>query len=187
MRVIAGRFRRRRLKGTPPPGIRPTSDKLRETLFNVLGPRVEGASFLDAYAGTGGVGIEAISRGARLVYFVDQSPKAGAVIRENLKSLGVSEGFRVMEMKVSTALDVCVREHTVFDIAFLDPPYEREDLYTNDLEFFGSRPLLKDGILVIEHSKRLKLPEAAGSLERFRVILQGDSGLSFYGERGEGA
>src|SRR5438093_3461582 len=182
MRVIAGQFRSRRLKGTPPAEIRPTSDKLRETLFNILGPRVEGAMFLDAYAGTGAVGIEAISRGARFVCFVDQSRKACGMIRENLDSLGVVQGFRIMEMELAKAVELCEREGVVFDIAFLDPPYEREDLYTEDLEWFGARPVLKGGILVIEHSKRLALPARAGSLEKFRSLVQGDSGLAFYGD-----
>src|SRR5262245_14496381 len=134
MRIIAGQFRSRRLKGTPPPGIRPTSDKLRETLFNILGPRVDDSTFLDGYAGTGGVGIEAISRGARSVYFVDQSRKATGIIRENLKSLGVENGFRVMELSLEKSVEGFEREGIVFDIVFLDPPYDREDLYTEGLE-----------------------------------------------------
>ena len=179
MRIIAGQFRSRRLRGTPPSGIRPTSDKLRETLFNVLGPAVSGAVFLDGFAGMGGVGIEAISRGARLACFVDESRQACAVIRENLDSLGVEQGFRIMEMKLRKALSLCEQDGVVFDIAFLDPPYDREDLYTEALELFGSRPLVKD-VLVIEHSRRIALPETAGALHRVRLLTQGDSSLGFY-------
>jgi 16S rRNA (guanine(966)-N(2))-methyltransferase RsmD len=180
MRIIAGQFRSRRLKGTPPAGIRPTSDKLRETLFNVLGARIEGAAFLDGYAGTGAIGIEAISRGARFVYFVDQSRKSIAMIRENLSSLGVDDGFRILNTELPKAIELCEREGAVFDIAFLDPPYDREDLYNEGLELFGSRPVMQDGILVIEHSKRLAMPESTGALEKFRSIIHGDSGLAFY-------
>ena len=181
MRVISGLFRSRQLKGTPPAGIRPTSDKLRETLFNVLGPAVEGSTFLDGFAGMGGVGIEAVSRGARLVYFVDRSRKGCAIVRENLASLGVTEGVRVMEAELRRALDLFEREGAVFDIVFLDPPYERDTLYAESLLAFGSRPLLREGgVLVMEHSKRVELAETSGSLNRYRVLEQGDSTLSFY-------
>src|SRR5688572_10056953 len=105
MRIISGQFKSRRLKGTPPPGIRPTSDKLRETIFNILGGTVEGATFLDGCAGMGGMGIEAISRGAAEVYFVDQSRKACRIIRENLDSLEIKDGFKILEMDLTKALD----------------------------------------------------------------------------------
>src|SRR3982751_2971116 len=105
MRVIAGMFRSRQLKGKPPAGIRPTSDRLRETLFNILGPSVEGSVFLDACAGMGGVGIEAVSRGAQSVCFVDQARKSCAIIRENLQSLDVKEGVRVLETALPKAFD----------------------------------------------------------------------------------
>jgi 16S rRNA (guanine966-N2)-methyltransferase len=181
MRVIAGIFRSRQLKGKPPAGIRPTSDKLRETLFNVLGPRVHGAVVLDGFAGMGGVGIEAISRGASFVYFVDQSRKACAIIRENLSSLEISEGYRVVEADLGKTLDVFERDGTSFDMVFLDPPYEREELYLESLSTFGARPLLNEGaVLVMEHSKRIDLPESEGLLMRYRVLTQGDSTLSFY-------
>jgi 16S rRNA (guanine966-N2)-methyltransferase len=181
MRVIAGLFRSRHLKAKPPPGTRPTSDKLRGTLFNILGPSVEGAVFLDACAGMGAIGIEAISRGAKFVCFVDQSRKACASIRENLKSLDVTEGYRVLEVALGKALDLCTRDGTVFDIVFVDPPYEKEGVYTETLQVFGEGALLEaGGLLVMEHSKRVELPETAGKLRRYRVVPQGDSTLSFY-------
>jgi len=181
MRVIGGIFRSRQLKAKPPEGIRPTSDKLRETLFNVLGPRVQGASFLDGFAGMGGVGIEAISRGALLVCFIDQSRKATAIIRQNLEGLEVSEGFRLIEAELVKTLDLFEREGTTFDIVFLDPPYERKELYAESLSTFASRRLLNEGgVLVMEHSKRVELPETEGVLMRYRVLTQGDSTLSFY-------
>jgi len=181
MRIIAGQYRSRQLKGTPPAGLRPTSDKLRETLFNILGPAVDGSIFLDACAGMGGVGIEAISRGAESVCFVDTSRKATAIIRENLATLRIDNGFRILEMELRKALQVFEREGNAFDIAFLDPPYDREDLYTMALESFSTGPLLKDeGRLVMEHSKRQDPPEIAGFLRRYRLLTQGDSCLSFY-------
>ena len=181
MRIISGKFKSRQLKGTPPAGLRPTSDKLRETLFNILGPAVGGSHFLDACAGMGAVGIEAISRGAQSVFFVDTSRKATAMIRENLAALKIDGGFRILEMELHKALQVLEREGAAFDVAFLDPPYDREDLYTMALESLGSRPFLKEeGILVMEHSKRLELPEGVGFLRRYRLLTQGDSCLSFY-------
>jgi len=184
MRIIAGSFKSRQLKGTPPPGIRPTSDKLRETVFNVLGDRVRGARFLDAFAGTGAVGIEAISRGADEVTFVDSSRKAAAIIRQYLALLDVRAGFHLLEMEFSRACRTFEREGLTFDIAFLDPPYDREDLYTSALEILGSVPLLGEGgILVIEHSKREELAESSGHLEKYRTLTQGDSSLSFFRKR----
>jgi 16S rRNA (guanine(966)-N(2))-methyltransferase RsmD len=181
MRVIAGIFRSRQLKGKPPEGTRPTSDKLRETLFNVLGPAVQDAVFLDGFAGIGGIGIEALSRGARAVYFVDRSRKAWEIIRENLQSLQVTAGVRVLEASMAKSLDLFERDGVVFDIVFLDPPYEREALYTECLSEFSKRPLLaENGLLIMEHSKRVELPEVAGKLRRYRQLTQGDSTLSFY-------
>src|SRR2546427_8271975 len=139
MRIISGKFKSRHLKGTPPAGIRPTSDKLRETLFNILGARVDGATFLDGCAGVGAIGLEAISRGAALVYFVDQSRKACQMIRQNLASLEIKEGFKVMEMDLVRALGIL---DTQFDIAFVDPPYDYEGTYADVLQWFGASPRL---------------------------------------------
>jgi 16S rRNA (guanine966-N2)-methyltransferase len=178
MRIISGKFKSRRLTGTPPAGIRPTSDKLRETVFNILGASVQEATFLDGCAGMGGIGIEAISRGASQVYFVDQSRKACHLIRQNLKSLGIEEGFKILEMDLTKALGMV---NVQFDIAYIDPPYEREDLYQASLERFGNSSLLThEGILIIEHSKRKDLPESAGTLQKIRTLVQGDAALAFY-------
>ena len=181
MRVISGRFKSRRLKAAPPEGIRPTSDKLKETLFNVLGIRVQGSTFLDGCSGTGGIGIEALSRGAQQVYFVDQSSKACRIVKENLHLLEIAEGNTILTMDIVKALDRFARESVQFDIAFIDPPYDREDLYEKSLERFGTTPLLTaDGILILEHSKRRTMPVAAGSLQKFRTLVQGDAALAFY-------
>ena len=171
MRIISGKFKSRRLKGTPPPGLRPTSDKLRETVFNILGPRVDGAAFLDGCAGMGAIGIEAISRGAAFVYFVEQSRKACQMIRENLNSLDVQEGFSLLQMDLKKALDTV---ESPVSIAFIDPPYDREDLYDASLTHF------RGDLLILEHSKRRVLPESAGGLQKIRSLVQGDAALAFY-------
>lgn len=181
MRIISGRFRSRRLKATPPAGIRPTSDKLRETLFNILGENVMDSTFLDGCAGMGGVGIEALSRGAASVYFVDQSRKACRIIRENLQSLQVDEGYKILEMDLKKALDALRQGGLAFDIVFIDPPYEHENLYGDALQQFSAGPLLAaNGVLIIEHSKRVELPRSAGALRKVRSLVQGDSALAFY-------
>src|SRR5215831_14666629 len=137
MRIIAGQFRSRHLKATPPPGTRPTSDKLRETLFNILGESVRGCTFLDGCAGVGAIGIEAISRGAEMVVFIDQARKATRMIRENLSALQIATGFKIFEMDLAKGLDLCLREPIAIDIAFIDPPYEREHIYKDALQRFA--------------------------------------------------
>jgi 16S rRNA (guanine966-N2)-methyltransferase len=180
MRVIAGVYRSRLL--TAPRGLttRPTSDRLRETLFNVLSARVQGAVFADLYAGSGAVGIEAISRGARMVYFVDQAPPAVAAIRANLASLAIKSGFKVESVSVAAGLR---RLNERCSIVFLDPPYAAEEDYTKTLAAIGARAdtlLTEDGIVVVEHSRKMDTGEKIGRLERYRVLTQGDAGLSFY-------
>jgi 16S rRNA (guanine(966)-N(2))-methyltransferase RsmD len=170
MRIIAGKFKSRRLKGTPPASIRPTSDKLRETIFNILGARVEGATFLDGCAGMGAIGIEAISRGAGFVFFVEQSRKACQIIRDNLKDLGIQDGFKILEMDLRKSFEVI----GMVDIGFIDPPYDRDDLYGAALAQF------QGGLLILEHSKRKDLPEATGRLRKIRSLVQGDAALAFY-------
>jgi 16S rRNA (guanine966-N2)-methyltransferase len=178
VRVISGKFKSRRLKGTPPAGIRPTSDKLKETIFNIIGPRLQDTAFLDGCSGMGGIGIEAISRGAAFVYFVDHSRTATQMIRENLKLLEVDRGFEILQMDLLKALDLI---KTPLDFAFVDPPYEHDHVYDACLKRFGSTPLLaSDGVLIVEHSRRKELPEAAGSLRKIRSLVQGDAALAFY-------
>jgi 16S rRNA (guanine(966)-N(2))-methyltransferase RsmD len=171
LRIISGKFRSRHLKGTPPPGLRPTSDKLRETVFNILGPRVQESTFLDGCAGMGAIGIEAISRGAAFVYFVEQSRKACQLIRENLNSLEIKNGYRVLEMDLKKGLDAIDRP---VNLAFIDPPYDRDDLYDVALTHF------RGDLLILEYSRRKVLPETAGRLRQIRSLVQGDAALAFY-------
>lgn len=181
MRIIAGRYKSRRLRGDLPEGIRPTSDRLRETLFNILSNRIIESVFLDAYAGVGGVGLEAISRGASMVYFVDRSAKACGMIRSNLKTLEICDGHSILNMDLDVAIRKCQETNVRFDIAFLDPPYHRTDLYERDLERFSSgNLLLSNGLLVVEHSSKMNLPETATGIQKVRNLKQGDSGLTIY-------
>jgi len=181
MRIISGIYRSRHLKAVPPGGTRPTSDKLRETLFNILGESVRGCTFLDACAGVGAIGIEAISRGAENVVFIDESRKAARMIRENLDGLGIKQGFKVLEMDLKKGLDVCRRDGVVFDVAFVDPPYERQGLYEDALDRLSQPPLLgPDGVVILEASKRPNIEESCGTLTRVRTVTQGDSMLMFY-------
>jgi 16S rRNA (guanine966-N2)-methyltransferase len=165
--------------------IRPTSDRLRETLFNLLTagrPSVLTDSvWLDLYAGTGAVGIEALSRGARSVYFVESNRQAAAVIRENLRSLGISEGAEVIEREADQALRLLDSEAIACDFCFLDPPYKRKEAYEETLGFLGQSQLVSAATCVIaEHEKRFDPGERFGALQRIRKLQQGEAALSFY-------
>jgi 16S rRNA (guanine(966)-N(2))-methyltransferase RsmD len=173
MRVIAGEFRSRRLISVEGLQTRPTSDRLRETLFNILGARVEGCVFVDAYAGTGAVGIEALSRGARRAVFIEKDRKAVATIRENLDLLKIGARARVIQGLAHLHLGELERA----DIVFLDPPYEKQREYSASLEVLQSRP---PALTVVQHSARLVLDKEYGPLHCTRVLKQGDNALSFY-------
>jgi 16S rRNA (guanine(966)-N(2))-methyltransferase RsmD len=182
MRVIGGTYRSRRLAAPRGLATRPTSDRLRETLFNVLAPRIEGAVFADLYAGSGAVGIEAISRGASLVYFVDSAPSAVAAIRSNLAALKIQSGFEILSINVPAALR---RLTEGCSIVFLDPPYAADNDYAGTLSGIGNDAdslLTPDGVVIAEHSRKMLQPlaECYGPLKRYRVLEQGDAGLSFY-------
>jgi 16S rRNA (guanine966-N2)-methyltransferase len=185
MRVIAGTYRSRILKSLKGLALRPTSDRLRETLFNVLGPGIGGACFLDLFAGTGAIGIEALSRGASEVVFVENHPPAAALIRRNLDSLGIRSGVTVLTVDALRGLQtLAVRKNpqdTGFNYVFLDPPYAAADHYTRVLKFLGSSDLVAvGGIVVAEHRRKFDLPESFGLLHRYRVLRQGDAAVSFY-------
>lgn len=183
MRVIGGEFRSRRLQTPAGDATRPTSDRLRETLFNVLGPGVDGARFLDLYAGSGAVGVEALSRGAVFAGFVERGPAAFAAIRSNLAVLGLGGRALVESRSVAAALGRLVETGGSFDFVFLDPPYEALTEYADTLGLLGREAarLLRPGALVIaEHAKRQALPEQVGVLRRHRLLQQGDAALSFF-------
>jgi 16S rRNA (guanine966-N2)-methyltransferase len=185
MRVIAGKFRSRPLQSLRGMDIRPTSDRLRETLFNVLcgghPAALEGTVWLDLFAGTGAVGIEAMSRGAAEVTFVESARDAAATIEKNLRSLGISEGFHVLKMEVRAALGKMGNTRGPVDIVFIDPPYRLKKAYSETLEALDRSSLLRGSTIVVaEHDRKFDPGTAFGGLQRYRQLEQGDSALSFY-------
>jgi 16S rRNA (guanine966-N2)-methyltransferase len=181
MRVIAGKYRSRMLRSLKGQALRPTSDRLRETLFNILGPTIEDSTFMDLYAGTGAVGIEALSRGARVAILVEQHAPATALIRRNLESLGVSGRAEILGVDVLRGLERLEARHVHAQFVFLDPPYASTEEYERALEFLGDSPIVAPGGRVIaEHLRKRTLPERIGELELTRVVEQGDAALSFY-------
>lgn len=180
MRIIAGAYKGRTLKSPPSLNVRPTSDRLRETLFNVIAPRIQDSRFLDLCAGSGAVGIEALSRGASHATFVDRSRKSCTLVESNLALCRVPKDQHVI---YCSEVGEFLRQTRAqpWDIIFFDPPYQ--DDYLKTLEFFGnnsSKLLTDDGILIVEHHHKNTLPETIESLRRTRVLKQGDSSLSFY-------
>ncbi len=184
MRVIAGTFRSRLL--TAPKGIetRPTSDRLRESLFNILQPRIEGARFLDLYAGTGAVGIEAISRGAAHVWFSENADPALAALRANLAALKITHGFTVEDRGTGALLQRIGKLGSVIDLVYLDPPYEAEAEYEGTLSFLGSARgrigLAPDALVIAEHSSKASLSARYGGLHQLRTKKQGDAALTLF-------
>lgn len=185
MRVIAGTYRSRILKSLKGLALRPTSDRLRETLFNVLGSGVAGSRFVDLFAGTGAIGIEALSRGAAEVVFIENHAPAATLIRRNLDSLGVRSGVTILAVDALRGLAMLVSRKTGtepgFDYVFLDPPYTAAADYSRVLRYLGSANILAPGgIVIAEHRRNFALPEELGALRRVRVLRQGDAALSFY-------
>jgi len=186
MRIIAGQYRSRPLKSLPGMDLRPTSDRLRETLFNVLAAAgtLEGSVWLDLFAGTGAVGIEALSRGARQVYFVESERKHVRLIRENLKSLRISDGFEVLESEVASSLRQLEASVGACDFCFLDPPYMMRGAYARTLEFLGESKIVGTAtVVIVEHEKKFDPGERFGKLSRYRAVMQGDAGGSLYKEQ----
>lgn len=185
MRVIAGTYRSRTLKSLKGAALRPTSDYLRETLFNVLGTAVAGSRFLDVFAGTGAIGIEALSRGAREAVFIEKHAPAAALIRRNLESLGIRSGYRVLPVDALRGLETLSAKHretdAAFDFAFLDPPYAAADDYSRALRFLAAATFISpDSLIIAEHRRHFELPDNVGELIRTRVLRHGDSALSFF-------
>ena len=189
MRVIAGTYRSRPLAAPRGARTRPTSDRLRETLFNILAPRIVGARFADLYAGTGAVGIEALSRGAEHVYYAERAAPAVAAIRANLGALKIQSGYTLEARGTAALLEQLARAGAAVDIVFLDPPWEAEAEYVATLQSLGSArgaAVLAEGAVVIaEHSSRSPLAERYGGLMQTRTLIQGDAALSFYAVNAE--
>ena len=184
MRVIAGTYRSRPLAAPRGAKTRPTSDRLRETLFNILAPRIVGAQVVDLYAGTGAVGIEALSRGAKHAYFAERAAPAVAAIRANLDSLGIQSDYTLEPHGAAPLMEQLARAGTAVDVVFLDPPWEAEAEYGATLQFLGgargAAMLAPDAVVIAEHSSRSKLATQYGRLTQTRTLKQGDAALSFY-------
>jgi len=179
MRIIGGEFRHRIIKAPEGQDTRPTPDRLREALFNVLQTRIEGAVFVDAHAGSGAVGLEALSRGARQVVLIERSKPAVAVIKENLRALKVDGRARVIQGSAGTYL-----AGQAADIVFLDPPYERVGEYETCFRVLADKP---PSLVIAQHSSREKLEDVYGPFHRYRTLRQGDNSLSFYSSVGDNA
>jgi 16S rRNA (guanine966-N2)-methyltransferase len=185
MRIVAGKYRSRILKSLKGNALRPTSDRLRETLFNVLGSNVAGSHFLDVFAGTGAVGIEAISRGATQVVFIENHAPAATLIRRNLDSLEIRDGAQILLFDALRGLEKIAARHkptdAPFGFVFVDPPYAEKEQYDRVLGFLGAASFLTEGSLVIaEHRRTHELPQRIGRLLQTRILRQGDAALSFF-------
>jgi len=185
VRIIGGKYGSRRLENLRGLALRPTSDRLRETLFNILGPAVEGSLFVDVYAGTGAVGIEALSRGASEAIFIEKRSAALALIRRNLGRLGIDRGFQILAQDAFEGLGLLASaafgRRLQADFFFLDPPYAAPGEYDRVLQFLDcSKLLARHARVIVEHARRRALPERLTRLERTRVVEQGDATLSFY-------
>ncbi len=186
MRIIAGKYRGRNLKSPPSLEVRPTSDRLRETLFNVIAPGIPGARFLDLCAGSGAVGIEALSRGANDVTFVDKSRKMCALVEANLDLCRVpEEQTKVAQAAAADYLSRRLKQKlAAWDLVFFDPPYATD--YLPVIELFGrntGKLLADEGLLIVEHHHKNGLPDELGSIIRSRTLKQGDSALSFFSKK----
>jgi 16S rRNA (guanine966-N2)-methyltransferase len=184
MRVIAGTFRRRKLRSARGFDIRPTSDRLRETMFDVLTAgnpyALEGSVWLDLFAGTGAVGIEALSRGAAMVYFVDRSRTAVALIRNNLQDLQIHEGLRIFQEDAARAIAALEQLGVRADFVFLDPPYAMRTAYSETLQALADSKVARSAVVIVEHEKRFDPGEEFALLRRSRKLEQGDAVLGFY-------
>ena len=180
MRIISGHLRGRRLRAPEGLSTRPTSDRVREALFNILGADVQGARFLDVCAGSGAVGLEALSRGAESVVFIEQSRRALEQLESNIEHCGVGEAARIVAKDVLAALKALVGTETTFDIVYVDPPYDA-GLYRPILKLLGVGGLVSpEGLVVVERRSRDHLPAEAGELRHYRDVKYGDSTLTFF-------
>jgi len=184
MRVIAGKYGSRRIASGRGMELRPTSDRLRETLFDILQSRIEGSFFVDGYAGTGAVGIEAVSRGASDVAFLENHRASVALIRKNLESLGISEGVEILTGDVCRGLATLAARGVPADILFFDPPYAEKQEYARVMEALeGSALAGEETLIIFERTRKMMLEAAYGPLARTRTVVQGDAALDFFGRK----
>ena len=183
VRVIAGKFRRRQLRGPGPLAkwLRPTSDRLRETLFNILGPEIEDSLFVDVCAGTGAMGIEALSRGAKEAVFIESDSRSAKLVRQNLDALEIRSGAELLESDALTGLKKLSARRAMADFIYVDPPYGDVDKHVRILEYLDASHLVAPrGLVLVEHLGKTSLPERFDRLERARLVEQGETVVSFY-------
>lgn len=181
MRVISGEFRGRRLAAVPGQNTRPTTDKVKESMFNIIGPYFEGGTTLDLFAGTGGLGIESLSRGIERAVFIDTDHKAISVIRDNIRTLQLDKRTEVYKNDARRALDALSARGLTFDLVFLDPPYKLVGLYEELILKMQEQGLLEPRAYVIaEHAAEVHLPERMGRVVRWKTVIYGEIGISFY-------
>ncbi|MBK6314944.1 MAG: 16S rRNA (guanine(966)-N(2))-methyltransferase RsmD [Blastocatellia bacterium] len=180
MRIISGQLRGRRLRAPEGRATRPTSDRVREALFNILSSRIGGAAFLDVCAGSGAVGLEALSRGAEKAVFVEHSRRALEHLEANIEHCGVASQSRIIPKEAVAALKALIGRGEQFDVVYVDPPYDA-DLYPTILQLLGLSELVAaDGVVIVERWTRDRLPAEAGSLRHYRDVRHGNSTLAFY-------
>jgi 16S rRNA (guanine966-N2)-methyltransferase len=180
LRVIAGEYRGRRLDRIEGMDIRPTSDKVKGSLFNILGDSVIDSAFLDLFGGTGGIGIEALSRGAEHVVFIDTDIKSIKVLKGNLEHLNIIDNVEVLNTDYSTGISKLYNNNKKFDIIFIDPPYS-VGLAQNALVEIDKHPILaQSGLIIVEHGSKDEMPSSQGKLYMYRSKQYGNTTLSFY-------
>lgn len=180
MRIITGQYKGRRLKALEGLHVRPTSDRLRETLFNILAPRIEGARLMDLCAGSGAIGIESLSRGAAEVTFIENNRRAAQLISENLQHCGITEGVRLINRDALSALKYLAEQQLKYDIIYLDPPYDSQ-LYSPILWLLAKNSLVAaEGSVIVEHRRQLPLEPCYGDLCVYRELTQGETQLTFF-------
>jgi len=180
MRIITGQYKGRRLKTLEGLHVRPTSDRLRETLFNILAPRIEGARLIDLCAGSGAIGIEALSRGAAAVTFIENNRRAAQLISENLRHCGIAEGVRLINRDALSGLKYLAEQQLQYDIVYLDPPYDSQ-LYSPLLWLLAKNSLVAaEGVVIVEHRCQLLLEECYDDLCAYRELTQGETQLTFF-------
>lgn len=184
MRIISGSYRGRKLKTLAGLDVRPTSDRLRETLFNILAAEVRDSNFLDICAGSGAISIEALSRGAAHVTLIDESRRAGQVIQENLRALGITDEARLLNRDALAAIKQLESEPRTFDIVYFDPPYA-SPIYSRVMNQLGASSILHpDSIVIVEHHAKTPIDKKYGKLTIYRELKQGESALGFYAIEG---
>ena len=180
MRIIAGNARGRRLQSVPGRHTRPTTDRVKENLFNIMGNTVVGAQVLDLFAGSGGIGIEALSRGASKAVFVDNERQCTAVIRTNLTAASLLPQAEIYTADVFRAVRILGQNQRKFDFIYLDPPYGRSLAAKTLKEIAANGLLTANGVAVAEHSSKEEIAQASLNLIRVRQVCYGDTALSFY-------